>query len=364
MNNKKILFVLPRMGGGGAERVVSLIANSLSKNNSIHIFTLVGGESFYQLNEEVIYDSVNITVNRKNKLTTLWSEATSLYKSFVQIRNYIKKEKFDIVISFLVETDILVGLCKLFGLKFKHVCSERNDPTKRSGLQLKIITAIYKRATLFVCQSKMVASFYKEVPTEIKRVISNPVQPENLPQRNVVNPNRIVAVGRLSTQKNFRMLINSFSNTANEFSEATLDIYGEGPQRETLQAQIDLLNLTGRITLCGARKDLQQCIADAQLFVMSSDYEGFPNALLEAIAIGIPVISTDFPTGIAKELIGKENGLVVPVDDEKSMTDGIRYMLSHKELLSDMGNANYQMAKRFYTENIIKMWEEELTSIL
>jgi len=365
MTGKKILFVLPRMGGGGAERVTALVSNALAqRGNDVTIYTLVGGDSFYPLDHKVNYKSLGITVDRSSKLKLLWSEATSFGGAFFSIRKLIKKEKFDIVVSLLVETDILVALCKLSGLNFNHVCSERNDPTKRSKMLLRIINAIYKRAKLFICQSKMVADFYTAVPDEIKTVIPNPVEPKNLPARDKVTPNRIVAVGRLSEQKNFTMLINSISAVRKIFPDAYLDIYGEGPMREQLQKQINDLNLANCVTLCGAKGNVQELIADAELFVMSSDYEGFPNALLEAVAIGIPVISTAFPTGVAYELIGDDNGLIVPVDDADAMSDAIRKMLSDKARLAVMSDNNRESAKKYYTENVIKMWEDELSNIL
>lgn len=365
MTDKKILFVLPRMGGGGAERVVALVSNALAqRGNDVTIYTLVGGDSFYPLDERVNYKSLGVTVNRSSKLKLLWSKASFFGKSFFSIRRLIKNEKYDAVISFLIETDILVGLCNLSGLRFNHVCSERNDPTKRSGLLLKFLNAIYKRASLFVCQSQMVAKFYKAVPDSVKIVIPNPVEPKNLPERGEVKNQRIVAVGKLRPQKNFKMLINSFYEVHKDFPQATLDIYGEGELRGALQQQINSLNLDKCVTLCGAHKKVMEQIADAELFIMSSDYEGFPNVLLEAIAVGLPVVSTNFPTGVAMELVGEDNGMVVPTDDAAAMADAIRHMLADKQRLIAMGRNNRELAKKYYTEVIIEKWEEALTEIM
>jgi glycosyltransferase involved in cell wall biosynthesis len=228
----------------------------------------------------------------------------------------------------------------------------------------QFINEIYKRAKLFICQSKMVADYYTSVPDAIKRIIPNPVEPKNLPERRPPVPNRIVAVGRLSLQKNFAMLINSFNNVYKDFPGCKLDIYGEGEIRGQLEKQIDDLGLNDVVTLCGAKTNVQEHIADADLFVMSSDYEGFPNALLEAVAIGLPVISTAFPTGVAYELITDDNGIIVPVNDEGAMTDAIRNMLSDKDRLEAMGKNSHESAKKYYTENIIKMWEDALSNIL
>ena len=360
----KILFVLPRMGGGGAERVVSLLSNSLSDANDVTVFTMVGGESFYPLCEGVKYESIGVSVNRKNPLTAFISKAFFFPKALIAINRKIKKGNYDVVISMLKEADILVGACKLFGARFKHVCSERNDPTKRGTLKLAILNAVYKRADMFVCQGQMVCDFYKKVPNDIKVVIPNPVNGEKLPERVIAPTKRVVAVGRLDKQKNFVMLINSFLTVHAKFPEYKLDIYGEGPEREHLQGLIDEGGAESYITLCGAKKNVQELIADAELFVMSSDYEGFPNALLEAMAIGLPVISTDFPTGIAHELISAENGITVPVNDEGAMTDAIVRLLADENARLEMGEANKKKCESYYIPSIIEKWKRSIANIV
>ncbi len=361
----KCIFVIPRMGGGGAERVVSLLANALAeKDNEVTVFTLVGGDSFYELNTKIHFESIGVSVNRKNLLTATWSKIKFFPKSFFAIYKKLRSEDYDVVVSMLTECDLLVGCCKLFGLRFRHVCSERNDPTRRNAVYLKLLKWVYRHASLFVCQGKQVYDFYDTVPQNIKKVIPNPINGSVLPERVDGHKRRIVAVGRLNKQKNFPLLINSFSDLGGELSDYRLDIYGEGPEREFLQSRIDALGLTEKITLCGAKKDVQQLIADADLFVMSSDYEGFPNALLEAMAIGLPVISTDFPTGIARELIGEENGIVVPVNDGAALAAAMDALLKDDEARYQMGINNRQKCQRYYTEHIVSEWEAAINSIL
>ena len=361
----KGIFVIPRMGGGGAERVVSLLSSALAENgNDITILTLVGGDSFYELNSKVHFETVGITVSKKNKITRMLSQMIFLPKSFFSLYKRLKSGKYDVVISMLMECDLLVGCCKLLGLRFKHVCSERNDPSKRKGLYFTLLKKVYCHASLFICQGKKVYDFYNTIPEEIKRIIPNPVDGASIPARLELNSKRIVGVGRLNKQKNFALLIRSFANLGVEFSEYKLEIYGEGPERRPLQTLIESLQISDRVTLCGAKNNVQELISDAELFVMSSDYEGFPNALLEAMAIGLPVISTDFPTGTASELIGKDNGIIVPMRDEKTMIEAMKTLLYDKNLRHMMGFNNREKCKQYYTENILAEWEEAIDSIL
>lgn len=350
-----VLFIIPRMGGGGAERVMSYISNHLAvTDNRATILTIVGGESFYELDNRVQYESANVKVNRSNKLSLLFSEVFGFVKSFFFFRKRIKEINPDLVVSFLIETDILTYFIKKTGVKFKHVCSERNDPFIRNGLIKRVLRRVYGETELFVCQSEKVSEFYSYVPNRI--VIPNPINPDNIPDRSENIMDRVVAVGRLDEQKNFELLIKSYANIADKIPQYRLDIYGEGYMREKLQALIDLLKMNDKITLMGAEKDVVQHIKDAALYIMSSNFEGFPNALLEAMSIGIPVISTDFATGIARELINNERGMVVPVGDEQGLSCAILSMLSDGEKLKRCGVNNRNYCKRFYSDLVLNDW--------
>ncbi len=354
----KILFVLPRMGGGGAERVVSILANNLSKNNDnvVQIHTFVSGESFYKIDDKVILSSCGIKKVKKGLFRKL-SVLINFPKAFFRTRKLIKKGDFDYVLSFLPEADITLWLCKKTGVKFTHVCSERNDPSKKGKLKRFFLKKTYKRADKFVCQSQTVANFYSFIDSNKKVVIPNPLNPNILPERAKDLKNTIVAVGRLTAQKNFALLINAFSRVLQEFSEYSLEIYGEGGERRILEDQINKLGLGSKITLKGAQKGVLDKIKDAKLFVMSSNFEGFPNALLESMGIGLPVVCTDFFTGTARELIDDKGGILVPVRDEKALAKAIIEMLSKPDLES-YGAYNHEKSKSYYEDVIVKKWKE------
>ncbi len=359
----KISFVVPRMGGGGAERVISLLANEFVKENEVSLITLVEGESFYCLNDKITLKSIGVSVNRRNKITTFFSKLFFFPKAFFVLRKILKAEKSDVVVSMLKETDLLVYLCRKSGLKFKHVCSERNDPTTRKKFTQRMLNKVYKSSDLFVCQGQKVFEYYSGVSKSKKKIIANPINGENIPDRLIGEKRRIVSVGRLDKQKNFPLIIKSFARLPNKFEEYALDIYGEGPERTYLQKLIDDENMSSKITLCGAKQNLLSLISDADLFVLPSNYEGFPNALLEAMAIGLPVISTDFSTGIANELILHDNGRVVPVGDVEKMTEALCELLSDSELRKKMGRNNREKCKEFYTPKIIQKWKDAINGL-
>lgn len=359
----KISFVVPRMGGGGAERVISLLANEFVKENEVSLITLVEGESFYSLDEKIRLESIGVSVNRRNKISTFFSKLVFFPKAFFVLRKKLKSVKSDVVVSMLKETDILVYLCRKSGLKFKHVCSERNDPTTRKKITQLILNKVYKSSNLFVCQGQKVYEYYLRVPESKKKIIANPINGENIPDRLIGGMRRVVSVGRLDKQKNFPLIIKSFARLPNKFEDYILDIYGEGPERSYLQRLIDDENMSSKITLCGAKQNLLSLISDADLFVLPSNYEGFPNALLEAMAIGLPVVSTDFSTGIAREIISPENGRVVPVGDVEKMTEALCELLSDCELRKEMGKNNREKCKEFYIPEIIQKWKDAINQL-
>lgn len=361
----KILFAIPRMGGGGAERVTANLANSLAeKDIDVRIVSIVGGESFYPLSGKIKLAGAGITVNRKNRIRAICSQAGNFFKAYKFIQKNIKSEKPDIVISFLVETDIIVWLTRVFGCRFYHVASERNDPTVRARFVQKILGHIYSRADLFVCQSRRVADYYTCVPDKNKVVIPNPINKYIIPVFcESMRRKAIVSVGRLDGQKNFCLLIDAFYRIQDKFPEYKLEIYGEGRMRGDLQKKIDSLGLKEKVFLLGAKSNVTECICGAEMFVLSSDYEGFPNALLEAMAVGLPVISTDFFTGVAKELIGRENGIVVPVGDVKALSEAMTELLSDAERLKMMGEANRKVVDKYSIDRITAIWEDNINRI-
>ena len=213
----------------------------------------------------------------------------------------------------------------------KVVYSERGDPydDEYSGILGKLRDYTIPRMDGLVFQSEGARDFFPDKVKDKSIVIHNSV---NVPQDKypipIVREKRIVNVGRLHPQKNQKLLIDAFGKIASSFPEYTLDIYGDGPLKEELQKQINSLGLTERIHLNVSRKDVWQCIYTASLFVLTSDYEGMPNALMEAMALGLPCIATDCRPGGARTLIEDEvNGYVMPQGKVDVLAERMKYML-------------------------------------
>lgn len=350
----KIMFFIPRMTGGGAERVVANLANEFDRRGHfLVIYTPTDADSFYKLNSSVKIIGENYFVSKKTGIRQLKLLINGSRLWFAYKRR-IKTEKPDVIISFLPETNLIALTHKIKDCKL--IVSERNDPTQRSKFMQKLIRHFYPEADVLVCQSQKVADYFDCKNTV---VIPNPVDKTMLPKpylnerRNVVS-----AVGRLMPQKNFANLIKAFSMLSDKCSEYTLEIYGDGVLRNELEELIRKLKMSGRIKLMGAYKNVLEHIKDTSLFVMSSDYEGYPNALAEAMSIGLPVICTDFYSGTARELVGTENGLLVPTNNSKALADAIEELLSDPDRRSKMSKENMKIIEKLSINTIADKWLE------
>ena len=173
-----------------------------------------------------------------------------------------------------------------------------------------------------------------------------------------------MSCGRLEKQKRFDLLIDAFHHVCDAFPEYTLEIYGEGSMEETLQTQIDSLGMQDRIFLMGRSQDIPNAIKDASMFVLSSDFEGMPNALMEAMALGLPVISTDCGGGGARALIENGvDGLIVPCGDSETLAKAMHDLLADVQRMKVMGEQAKEKGMKFSADNVVSQWEKYFLSI-
>ncbi|UQX53795.1 glycosyltransferase [Cytobacillus pseudoceanisediminis] len=185
-------------------------------------------------------------------------------------------------------------------------------------------------------------------------IIPNPINVATGASKN--KKKKLVSVGRLSEQKNQAMLIDAFAKVNEEHPEYQLFIYGEGHLRDLLSQQINELHLNDKVFLPGTVTNIHEVISDAEIFVLSSNYEGLSNALLEAMMMGLPCISTNCAG--SNEIIKDEvNGLLIPIGDTERLTDTINKLITNKDFSSQLGNEAKTTAKMFDSKIVINKWE-------
>lgn len=352
-----ITFTVPAMMFGGAERVISILSNCwVSMGHNVNIL-IVGSnpECVYELDKQINVRCIGGLKGRPG---------IAHFNLMRSIRHEVLKCNTDIAISFIADTFAYTAL-SLVGTNIPLIYSERGDPSKRIHRKgMKIYHKIIEKfADGTVFQIEGAKQFFSKRIRKNSVVILNPFNTEKLPDYDFENRKKeIVTMGRVCSQKNQSLLIDAFSLIANEFSDYVLKIYGEGELKETLQKQIDELGLSGQVELMGAQKDVLNKINKASLFVLSSDYEGLPNALIEAMCIGIPSVSTDCSPGGARALIENgENGLIVPCNDAKSLADAMKKVLSDDDLARKFSINGKKIANRMESRKIAEKWLEFLS---
>lgn len=350
---KKIVFVLGGMSFGGAERVISILANHYTKKDwQADIITLLKPDCDFELHPSIRHIHLGGAIRSRALRMPGW---------LFGLHRYIVREKPDAVVSFAARINLLVLLAAVLcpGRRPRLIISERNDPTRdtRTAGIRRLTELLYPRADAIVFQTARAMGCFSAKVRRKGRIIANPVTP-GLPCATLAS-RRVVAVGKLMQQKNHAMLIRAFARIAHRFPQHTLHIYGDGPLRGELEAIIGEKGLCGRVVLEGWHADVNSAIADAALFVLSSDYEGLSNALMEAVAMGLPCISTDC-AGAQEMIADGTSGLIVPVGDEEALVGAMERMLSDSAFAGRCAAAAREHAQSFATQNILALWEEAI----
>ena len=191
--------------------------------------------------------------------------------------------------------------------------------------------------------------------TEKVYVIPNPLTFHN-EKISMLNTKKVIAVGRLSAQKNFSSLIRAFRNVADYYPDWILEIYGEGNERIILQKQITSLHLENNVYLCGNTSQVEEKMCDSSVFILSSIFEGFGLVITEAMSCGLPVVSYDCPCGPKDIITDGTDGFLVPTDNEQMLADKICYLIENPDIRTKMGVAALKKSENYHIEKIIPMW--------
>ncbi len=323
---KKIDIVTKAMTSGGAERVIAQLANYFVTHGiCCRIITTDDREVMYQLNEKV--KVVPIGKRSDNKVI-------DRVVRYSVLRKVVLSDRPDVVLTMPEDTGIYVILA-LLGTKIPVYVSERNNPWVMPDVKItRFLRKIaYPFATGVIFQTEMAKSFFSPRIQKKGVVLPNPVDASRIPAPyEGEREKRFVAVGRLEPQKNFPLLIRAFAEFHKEIQGYKLTIYGEGRERKKLENLIKDLGMQNNIELPGRDKDVLNKINNAAAFILSSDYEGMPNALIEAMCMGMPVISTDCPSGGPNELIDNgSNGILVPVGNIRAMVQAMEKIVIPEE---------------------------------
>ena len=285
------------------------------------------------------------------------------------LRKFVLQYKPDVVVPFMTYQCIYTCLALAF-TKYPVVVCERNDPSKIDGrdankLHYFLRDLAFSMAKGAIFQTEGAKKYFSGSIQKKSTVILNPLNSASFIEAyEGEKENRIVSVGRLTEQKNQAMLIKAFAQIKNEFPDVVLEIYGDGDKKDYLnQLSIDL-DVSDRVFLMGNVSDVNERIKKARVFAFTSDFEGMPNALAEAMSVGLTCVSTDCSPGGARMLIQDGvNGIITPCRDVDLFADALRKVLSDDQYALSLGRAALNIRESLCLSNIADHWEEYLSMV-
>ena len=346
--NKRILFVIRSLTGGGAERVVSTLSNALvNRNYDIHIILYSKSNTDYYIDDKV---KIHYMPNRKNNI---YGKILRIF----DIKKIINSIKPDVIIPF-VGTILYVSYITSKQVKPKFIRTIRDSPWHEEGSVLdKIIRKhINKKCDAIMIQNEEQRLFFDKELNNKLFVVHNPISPEFIDSKKddySIRINNIISVGRLTYQKNHEMLINAINDLKDKYPNLKVKIYGDGPNRDKLNELVKSYNLIDRVLILKRTNDIKKELVNSDLFVMTSRYEGMPNALMEAMALGLPCISSDCKTGPKTLIANGKDGFLYNWDSLDDLKNVLVKVIDNSEEAAKIGNAARNKIINNYCDKII-----------
>lgn len=339
---KETVFVLVySLYGGGAERIACILASALSENYHVVLGYLQEKEKSYPVSESVELIHVPRFGGEAKKRDRLRAEYVRRLKAS---RNTVAS------VSLMFTMNRINVLSR--GTE-KVICSERNSPAKREPERMPMIREIYAQADHVVFQSALVRDLFDEKVRAHSTILPNPVAVSC--RRGTSTKHRIVNIGRLTPQKNQAMLIRTFARFSERHPEYTLSFYGEGELLPDLKKLVRKLKIQERVLFHGNTEQIHEAVSDAEMFVLSSNFEGMSNALLECMMMGMPCISTACE-GSVDVIRDGENGLLTEVGNEEQLLQAMLRLAEEEDFREGLGKAAAETAERFRREDVVQQW--------
>lgn len=367
MQKKKIAFLINSFGKGGAERVAIKLAEHFGRqDNEILLVT-----------SRVLPEEYEITFPTKRRLLEEEIAAAPfgrIGKIPARIRGLQRiwqEEQPDIIIAFIGKMN-LYAMLSAGRMGIPVILSVRSDPAREypSGFQKRLAERLFRKAAGVIFQTEDAMASFSPLVQAHAAVLPNALDESFVQKRyEGEREDEIVMVGRLDANKNHQLLLRAFARLHAEYPAMKIKIYGGGlPDSDTkpmLEALARELDIQEKVFLMGRQSHIREKIERARIFVLASDYEGMPNALLEAMATGLAVISTDCPCGGPRTVIRDgQNGLLIPVGDEKALERAMRRILDDPALEEALGREAAKLAEMWSPESVCRQWQEQIESMV
>lgn len=355
----KITIFANGVSNGGAEHVACNLANYfVTHGYDVDLLTMADDEPTYDINEKVRRVELLSSEERKGFLHNLLNRNRNF-------RRYIKEANTDCYIAFFwIAAIVLNSMRNKLGVPV--ITSERTNPYSYAWYYKILLKIFAPKADLNVFQTSGQRSFYgKRIEDKKCVVIPNADNSALIPNAWEKRRNIIVSAGRLDKAKDYPMLIKAFADLGKDAKDYKLVIYGEGLEREKLERQIIELGMQDKISLAGRKRNVDEYLNEAKIFALTSVFEGMPNALLEAMSLGLACVSTDCPTGGPRDLIETgTNGELISVGNSDELTSVLNRLISDEQYAKYLAS-NATKVRGKYSPNIIfGKWNECVKSCI
>lgn len=359
--NARVAIVIPGLSAGGTEHVVSLIANHWAKLGyavTIITFEAQGTKPYYSFRSDVRIIRLGLPPGQRSRL----SSATSVWQRIWRLRRAIHQAEPAFVLSFLTRTNVIT-LIAMLGSDVPTAVSERNNPAAQpfGAIWRRLRNLLYPHAFCLVTMTHGALAYFPDAVKRKARVIPNAVDlPADWTDRRTGNT--LTAVGRLTHQKGFDLLLKAFAKVSEQHRAWKLVIWGEGEERGRLQALCTQLGLQHRVEMPGVTSSPGQWVETADVFVLSSRYEGWGIVLLEAMAAGIPVVSYNCKWGPGEMVVHGHDGILVEPESVDDLADALDLLLRDSGLRESLARNAVCSAKAYSQEHVLQAWDALLAS--
>lgn len=361
----KIAFHLNNLEHGGAERVVSTLAGQFAKEGyEVIVATEEKKEDEFVLDPKVRREVIGLKKEDESK-----GRLAKILLRRKYLREFMLKEKPDVLIAF-AQKALYRALSAEKGTGVPVVFCVRIDPVGNydSFVDTCVLKTLLPRAAGAVFQTGQQRDFFRKFWKDNACVILNPVNSKYL---NVPKPEKrekiVVNDARLVDFKNQALLIDAFHKVHEKHPDWKLEIWGPDSHdgtKEILEKKIRDYHAEDSVKLCGGSDELEKIIPRAGVYAYSSDYEGMPNSLIEAMVMGMPVVSTDCPCGGPAEIIQDGvNGLLVPIKDVDALAGGINRLIEDRDFAEKLGSEARKLESRCRVDLIYQQWHDYLEEV-
>ncbi len=362
MNQKSIAFYIGSLSRGGAERVIVNLAEYFcSQGYRVTIVTKLQEEDEYPVPEGVTRILADIEGDEISN-----SRIKNLYRRIAKLRRIWKEIKPDHIISFIKKNNFM-ALVSAFGLKIPVIVSVRSNPAREypDKLTRLLVRLLFPRAAGVVLQTKQAMDFFPDSVKKNAIILPNSLNAQFIEKAYESEKKKeIVWVGRMDENKNPKMLLEAFSEIAKDYPEWSLKFIGDGCRMKELKEICRQKKCENQISFLGEISQVAQEVSAASIFVLTSKQEGMPNALIEAMVLGLAPIATDCPCGGPAELIiPEENGILIPVDDKEALKSALIRLMEDEAYRNRLGEKAKELIQIVHPDKVNRKWLEYVEKV-